>query len=65
MQNDPWEIIQNNCIEILVNKEERNKRVKICKTCEQLSNIQICNQCNCFMPIKTWLKISKCPKEKW
>ena len=43
----------------------REKRMKICKSCENFTKIQSCNKCGCFMPLKTWFKIFNCPIGKW
>ena len=60
-----WEITQNNPIELLVSKEIREQRVELCKSCDNLNNVQICDLCGCIMPVKTWLKFSECPDKKW
>lgn len=49
----------------LLDAESRNLRVNICETCENLSSLKVCKVCNCFMPVKTWLKTKKCPIGKW
>jgi hypothetical protein len=42
------------------------ERYKICKSCEEFKNsIKLCEVCKCFMPLKTQLFKSKCPKGKW
>lgn len=42
------------------------ERYKICKGCDEFNNaIKFCKVCSCFMPIKTQLAKSKCPKGKW
>lgn len=46
-------------------KTDRQKRIEICKHCENLNNLYFCKLCNCFMPIKTWMKYKSCPIEKW
>ena len=43
----------------------RNQRIEICESCDRLNSIKVCKQCNCFMPLKTWLKTKKCPQDKW
>lgn len=45
-------------------------RYSFCEQCESFNNVfKICNECNCFMPLKVRIpeslhKIS-CPKGKW
>lgn len=43
----------------------REERINKCDQCNELSAKKFCNQCGCFMPIKTWLKSSECPLKKW
>lgn len=45
--------------------KDRQKRIEICKACENLNSMNFCKVCNCFMPVKTWLKFKKCPEGKW
>lgn len=41
-------------------------RYAVCKSCEKFnSKTYICEECWCFMPIKTTLLASKCPLDKW
>lgn len=44
---------------------DRTYRIEICNQCEFLTELKFCNKCNCFMPIKTYLKSKKCPLSKW
>lgn len=44
---------------------DRAKRIKICNGCEFLNSMKFCTKCNCFMPIKTYLKSKKCPAGYW
>jgi hypothetical protein len=47
-------------------KEQREQRVSICKSCDRLSaKINVCKECGCFMPVKTWMSFASCPKGKW
>ena len=39
-------------------------RMKICKACPDLK-LNFCTNCGCYMPFKSRLKGSKCPKDKW
>ena len=48
-----------------VSNKERIKRIEICESCEFLSSLKTCKKCNCFMPVKTWLKNKTCPIKKW
>lgn len=59
--NDP---LQKRYDTILIEGSKREERVKICRACEQLSNL-FCKQCKCFMPVKTWVANTTCPLNKW
>ena len=48
------------------NKETRNSRFDICKSCDRLfAPTRTCKECGCFMAMKTWLKMAECPLGKW
>jgi len=47
-----------------VSREHRLERLKICYSCPQFNN-NVCLECGCWMPIKTTLKDSQCPINKW
>lgn len=40
-------------------------RIEQCKACSNLSVLNICKECGCFMPAKVRLKWSSCPIGKW
>jgi hypothetical protein len=44
---------------------DRNQRMKICESCEKLSILKFCKECNCLMPVKTYLNFASCPLGKW
>ena len=51
---------------ILVNKEEKEKRYNICNLCVSFNKEKgICKECNCIMKYKTKFKTSNCPLKKW
>jgi hypothetical protein len=51
---------------IFVEKEEQEKRYKICELCEFFDKEkEKCKQCNCYMRYKTRFKQSDCPIKKW
>ena len=58
---------------MLVNKEEYDRRFKICEGCEfsvVAFNIKKvkglgCKKCGCFMNVKARLKGMRCPADKW
>ena len=41
------------------------KRIATCRSCPELSKINTCAQCGCFMPVKVRFKWMKCPLGKW
>ena len=50
----------------LLSSEEREVRKEICARCPNLNlTMNICKLCGCFMPVKTWVRSSKCPIQKW
>jgi Family of unknown function (DUF6171) len=63
--SDNWEHDNPHPVELSSLFEERKIRISLCKECDELTQFNKCSKCNCFMPIKTWLKSSKCPLEKW
>lgn len=49
-----------------INKELKSKeRLDICLSCPEIRTLNRCNQCGCFMNIKTRIYNSKCPLGKW
>lgn len=52
-------------LEILAPNKISKYRYKICKSCPMLTKFKFCKSCNCFMPIKTKLLKSNCPKNLW
>lgn len=63
--NTDWYDIKHMIGQNLLDKEERQLRINICESCEFLTKLKVCSKCNCFMPVKTWLKTKKCPAGKW
>ena len=54
---------------LLKTKKEAEKRMKICNHCNDLNIVmnkfKMCKECNCYMPLKTKLDATSCPKEYW
>jgi hypothetical protein len=48
-----------------IENTSREERIKICDLCEELTKLKFCNQCKCFMPVKTWFESQSCPLGKW
>lgn len=41
-------------------------RLLICKSCDEfVDKVKMCKVCKCFMPVKTRLAFTECPKGKW
>ena len=52
--------------QLFASEEEQNRRMEICKACDQFSKEDIrCRKCGCFLQQKTSLTASKCPLNKW
>lgn len=44
----------------------RIERMAICRLCDKLrKDLPFCEECGCFMPLKTSLKNTVCPLGKW
>jgi hypothetical protein len=43
----------------------RIQRLNICRQCDHLNKMEMCNFCGCFMPMKTKLEEARCPIGKW
>ena len=53
-------------VDFLLNKEQRSQqRMAICQNCPELKTLNRCQQCGCFMSIKTRIYSSTCPLGKW
>lgn len=52
-------------IKLIIDKETRKKRIKVCESCDQFTKCKFCKSCGCYMPLKTYLKSATCPKNKW
>jgi hypothetical protein len=47
-------------------RQVAKERMAICESCDfYRSSSQICEQCGCFMPLKTTMSNLKCPIDKW
>lgn len=45
---------------------DAHERLKVCESCDKyLKNAKICGVCKCFMPMKTRLRMAKCPLGRW
>ena len=46
-------------------QELQSVRMSICKQCPELTIINRCSRCGCFMTLKTTLTGAQCPLGKW
>jgi hypothetical protein len=52
--------------DIDVSHETQKARMDICYPCERYNTtFHTCKECNCYMPMKTWLTNVECPLGKW
>lgn len=45
--------------------DTRRLRMELCHECASLTGLNLCAECGCYMPIKTWVNTADCPKNKW
>ena len=62
---EDWNIKDPIRFDLKVSEELHDQRAETCKNCEKLNKLRFCDECGCFMPLKTWLKMSQCPLNKW
>lgn len=65
MSDIDWYDLKHKIFTNVIDKDERQARIDLCESCENLTKLKTCSKCNCFMPVKTWLKTKKCPINKW
>ena len=52
--------------QVYMKAEEAHGRLKVCESCDKyLKNAKVCGVCKCFMPMKTRLRLAKCPIGRW
>jgi len=58
--------------ELLVNDDLQQTRLLKCNDCEHIRNVNLilfktnkCNECGCYLKIKTKFKFEECPDENW
>jgi ribosomal protein L37AE/L43A len=57
----------------MIDKELREERLRVCETCEFYNDKRTiaglrdvrCDACGCNLKLKAYIKMSKCPKDKW
>lgn len=50
---------------LLAEKEKSDARIRKCRMCEYLTEWNICEKCNCWMPVKIKFEGAMCPLNKW
>lgn len=63
-QDDEWQSI-NFDLQRDIPMPFFEERMATCRACDKLTQLNFCSECNCFMPLKTRLKGSSCPINKW
>ena len=51
-------------LNLMASQEQYNARKSICDTCEK-NTMNVCLECGCFIPTKSYYKLSVCPINKW
>jgi hypothetical protein len=46
-------------------KEKVDARIRTCKMCAHMNEWNICQKCNCWMPLKIKFEGALCPLQKW
>jgi hypothetical protein len=60
----PWDLLNPNTE--YANSKVAKERFDICKSCPKLiKKIKVCEECGCFMALKTKLLHAECPIGKW
>jgi hypothetical protein len=59
MQDKIWEDF------VFINKEDAERKKSICLSCEYMVAHLTCSLCDCFLPNKIQLHMSKCDANKW
>ncbi len=54
--------IQN---KVVVSEDQHQARLEVCKSCEKYTKHHFCDECHCYMPLKTKFAIFHCPLKKW
>jgi hypothetical protein len=58
-------LVQNIKNKVVVNDDEHQKRLDICRSCENYTTLHMCKECHCYMPLKTKFSVFECPIKKW
>ena len=60
----PWDFLNRNTE--YSSEVESDARYSLCKACPKFNpGVKTCQECGCFMPAKTRLKLATCPLGKW
>jgi hypothetical protein len=51
--------------ETVVDENQHKARLATCENCEKYSSLNFCNECHCYMPLKTKFAVFSCPLKKW
>lgn len=50
---------------LIVSKELKEKRRKICESCPKINKYNGCSECGCWLPMKILFGNTSCPLGKW
>lgn len=60
----PWDLLNPNTE--YVDSKKAKERFDICKSCPKLiKGVKVCEECGCFMALKTKIAHAECPLGKW
>lgn len=57
-------VVEITSLPVLDDEDEYNRRLNVCKGCEKLNKLNICDECWCYMPAKAVLVENSCPLGK-
>lgn len=66
-EEEIWKELQDDGVpeEFICSSDKRRERLNICEGCLSYTKLKFCSECSCFMPLKSWITIKKCPLGKW
>jgi len=60
-----FESISKLAEDVVADDDLHKTRYNICNDCDKLNKMKFCNECGCYMPVKSKFKIFNCPLQKW
>lgn len=63
---DGLQWLRNSNEYVKVTRQVSKERYAKCQQCDSFENLtKQCRECACFMPLKTRMNLTPCPKGKW